>query len=89
MEAVKVANAAKARERETAALLAVDRSVTDSDTTYAANATTATGMSSNKSGSLPKKKVIKAKLSAKEKKERIVRETSCLSFHCLFSLYAA
>jgi len=45
--------------------------VTDADTTYAANMSTAT---SNKSGPIPKKKPGKAKLSAKEKKERSVRD---------------
>ena len=84
MEAVEVANAAKAREREIAAAVAASSPalplpadgtiVTDADTTYTANAT---GVSSNKSGGLPKKKVGKAKLSAKEKKERIVRRASC------------
>ena len=43
--------------------------LTDADTTYAANITTATGLSSNKSASVPKKGP-KAKLTAKEKKER-------------------
>lgn len=81
MEAVKVANAAKAREREIAAAVAASSpaiplaadgtTVTDADTTYTVNAT---GVSSNKSATLPKKKAGKAKLSAKEKKERIVRK---------------
>ena len=84
MEAVKVAKSAKIREQEIAAavaasssagLLAADRTTaTDADTTFAANTTAATGVSSNKSGTvISKKKVAKAKLSAKEKKERSVR----------------
>ena len=87
MEAVKVTNAANARELEIAAAVATsstggslpaDRTTaTDADTTYTANATTATGVSSNKSGNVPKKKATKTKLSAKEKKERSVRTLSC------------
>ena len=85
MEALKTRNASKAREQEIAAVIAASSNsevpssvldktaLTDADTTYAANVTTAmAGTSSNKSGTVSKKKVPKAKLSAKEKKERSV-----------------
>ena len=69
-------NAAKTREAQIAAAIAADKTtVSDADTTFAGNITAATGTSSNKSGSVPKKKGPKAKLTAKEKKERSV---SCL-----------
>ncbi|KAF9531502.1 hypothetical protein CPB83DRAFT_849135 [Crepidotus variabilis] len=85
MEALKEKNTAKARELQISAAVAAhvaDRTAfTDADTTFAANATTATGISSNKSGPDSKKKVPKGKLSAKEKKERsleVERIISCL-----------
>ncbi|KAJ3509742.1 hypothetical protein NLJ89_g5056 [Agrocybe chaxingu] len=72
LEALQAKNAAKAREIEIAAAIgATDKTTaTDADTTYAANVTNATGGASNKSTGIPKKKVGKAKLTAKEKKER-------------------
>jgi hypothetical protein len=72
MEALQAQNAAKAREMQMAS--AADKTtVTDADTTFAANMTTATGVSSNKSGIPGKKKAGKPKMTAKEKKERGVR----------------
>jgi len=69
IEALQTKNASKAREMQI--ISAADKTtLTDADTTYAANITTATGLSSNKSTSVPKKKGPKAKLTAKEKKER-------------------
>jgi DASH complex subunit DAM1 len=96
MEALKTRNASKAREQEIAAVIAassnseipnsvVDKTtLTDADTTYAANVTTATGASSNKSGIVSKKKVPKAKLSAKEKKERSVSHRPRLLLQSFF-----
>ena len=69
MEALESENAAKAREVQMAANKTI---VSDADITSAGNITTETGISSNKSGSAPKKKGPKAKLTAKEKKERSV-----------------
>lgn len=75
MEAIQSQNAAKAREMQISA--AADKTtVTDADTTFAGNVTTATGASSNKSGVPVKKKVPKGKLTAKEKKERSVRQSN-------------
>ncbi|KDR80168.1 hypothetical protein GALMADRAFT_242433 [Galerina marginata CBS 339.88] len=79
MESIQVKNAAKEREMQIAAS-ADKTTVTEADTTFAANVTTATG-SSNKSGLPVKKKGPKAKLTAKEKKERsieIERIVACL-----------
>lgn len=71
MEAIQAQSAAKAREMQISA--AADKTtLTEADTTFAGNITTATGASSNKSGVPVKKKGAKAKLSAKEKKERSV-----------------
>jgi len=72
MEALQAKHSAKAREMQMAT--AADKTtVTDADTTLTANMTTATGVSSNKSGIPAKKKAGKPKLTAKEKKERSVR----------------
>jgi len=72
MEALQARNAAKAREMQMAA--AADKTtVTDGDTTFATNMTTATGVSSNKSAIPAKKRAGKPKMTAKEKKERGVR----------------
>ncbi|KAF8962584.1 hypothetical protein BDZ97DRAFT_1662739 [Flammula alnicola] len=80
MEAIQAKNDAKMREMQIAA--SVDKTtVTDADTTFAGNLTTATGTSSNKSGLPVKKKGPKAKLTAKEKKERSIeveRIIACL-----------
>lgn len=75
MEAIKAQAAAEA---EAAAVSLADRTAmtdfTDAETTYAANTTTNfSAHSSNKSGLPTKKKVMKPKMSAKEKKERSVR----------------
>ena len=73
MEALEIQNAAKAREVQMAAAMAADKTIaSDTDTTFAGNVTATTGLSSNKSSSAPKKKGPKAKLTAKEKKERSV-----------------
>ena len=70
MEALEARNAAKAREEQIAAAMAADKTaVSETDTTFTANATT---MTSGKLNSAPKKKATKAKLTAKEKKERSV-----------------
>jgi DASH complex subunit DAM1 len=82
MEALQAKNSAKAREMQIAA--AADKTtVTDGDTTFATNVTTATGVSSNKSGIPAKKKAGKPKMTAKEKKERSVRVlfSSVISTH--------
>ncbi|PPQ87332.1 hypothetical protein CVT25_002082 [Psilocybe cyanescens] len=80
MEAIQAQSAAKAREMQISA--AADKTtLTEADTTFAGNITTATGASSNKSGVPVKKKGAKAKLSAKEKKERSIeveRVVACL-----------
>ena len=73
MDALETQNAAKTREVQIAAAMAADKTImSDTDTTFAGNVTATTGISSNKSSSAPKKKGPKAKLSAKEKKERSV-----------------
>lgn len=67
--------ALEAKKREAEAAVA-DRTamteVTDVETTFANNVTTDTSMQTSKSVSIPKKKLGKPKLSAKEKKERSV-----------------
>ncbi|KAF9010135.1 hypothetical protein BDQ17DRAFT_1001747 [Cyathus striatus] len=88
MEALKAKAAAReAREAETAATALAERTatteITDVDTTYYANATTAntSTLSGNKYGTVIKKKGAKPKLTAREKKERsmeIERIISCL-----------
>ena len=79
MEALQTQKAAKARELQMAS--AADKTtVTDADTTFAANMTTATAVSSNKSGIPAKKKAGKPKMTAKEKKERSVRVLFGFSF---------
>ena len=70
MEALETENAAKTREAQIAASMTADKTVgSDTDCTFPGNVT---GISSNKSSSAPKKKGRKAKLTAKEKKERSV-----------------
>lgn len=70
MEALETENAAKTREVQIAMSMAADKTVeSDTDTTFPGNVT---GVSSNKSSSAPKKKGPKAKLTAKEKKERSI-----------------
>jgi len=82
MEALETQNAAKTREVQMAAAMAADKTViSDTDTTFSGNVTATTGISSNKSSSAPKKKGPKAKLTAKEKKERSIeaeRIIACL-----------
>ncbi|KAF8155927.1 hypothetical protein B0H34DRAFT_659378 [Crassisporium funariophilum] len=82
MEAMHAQTAAKSREMQMAAAIAADKTTaSDADTTYAGNTTATTGISSNKSSTVPKKKGAKAKLTAKEKKERsieIERTIACL-----------
>ncbi|KAF8799215.1 hypothetical protein BYT27DRAFT_7121501 [Phlegmacium glaucopus] len=82
MEALKAQNAAKTHEVQMAAAMAADKTiVSDTDTTFAGNVTTTTGISSNKSTSTTKKKGPKAKLTTKEKKERSIeaeRIIACL-----------
>lgn len=74
MEVLKAQNLAKAREAQISAAAAIDKTtITEGDITFSANTTTATGASSIKSGAPVKKKGPKAKLTAKEKKERSVR----------------
>jgi DASH complex subunit DAM1 len=69
IEALEAQNAAKAREVQMAAAMAADKTVvSDTDTTFTGNVTA----SSSKLSSAPKKKGTKAKLTAKEKKERSV-----------------
>ena len=81
MEVLEAQNAAKARASEVqmAAAMAADRTVvSDTDSTFTGNAT---AMTSSKLNSAPKKKGAKAKLTAKEKKERSVsflRTVTCL-----------
>ncbi|KAF5311074.1 hypothetical protein D9619_007887 [Psilocybe cf. subviscida] len=72
MEAVQFKTEAKAREERIAAAMADKTTVTEGDTTFAGNITTATGTSGNKSGIPTKKKGPKAKLTPKEKKERSI-----------------
>ena len=73
MEALEAQNAAKTREVQMAAAMTADKTtISDVDTTCAGNVTATTGISSNKSGSAPKKKGLKTTLSAKEKKARSV-----------------
>jgi len=70
MQALETENAAKTREAQIAASMAADKTVgSDTDTTFPGNVT---AISSNKSSSAPKKRGRKAKLTAKEKKERSI-----------------
>ena len=82
MEALKAKNAAKTREAQLAeAMATADKTtVSDVDTTFSGNVTATTGISSHKSISAPKKKGPKAKLTAKEKKERSVRFSPVVLF---------
>lgn len=72
MEALRSENESKARESQTASSAADKTTVTDGDMTFAGNTTTATAAPTQRTA-VPKKKVGKPKLSAKEKKERSVR----------------
>lgn len=85
MEALQARNEAKARDLQLAAT-ADKTTVTDADTTFSANMTTATGVSSNKSGIPAKKKAGKPKMTAKEKKERGVGVLFGFSLWQLFIL---
>ncbi|KAF9568633.1 hypothetical protein CPC08DRAFT_702232 [Agrocybe pediades] len=83
MEALQAQQAAKAHEAQMlSAIAAADKTaITEGDVTFAANTTSATGASSSKTGVPAKKKGPKAKLTAKEKKERsieIEKIVSCL-----------
>ena len=90
MEALEAQNAAKAREVQMAAAMAADKTVvSDTDTTFTGNVTS---MASSKLSSAPKKKGTKAKLTAKEKKERSVsflRMVMCVrpevATHCILN----
>ena len=87
MEVLEAQNAAKAREEQMAAAMAADKTnLSETDTTFTGNVT---AMTSSKPNSAPKKKA-KAKLTAKEKKERSVsflRMVTCARpesvTHCL------
>jgi DASH complex subunit DAM1 len=78
MEALRSKNEVKARDIHIANS-ADKTTVTDADLTFAGNTTTGTGILNPKSGIPAKKKGAKAKLSAKEKKERSVSGFSGLT----------
>jgi DASH complex subunit DAM1 len=71
MEALK-AKAAAQRDAEAVADRTTMTEVTDAEMTYIANGTTSTSVHAVKPGTGPKKKSGKAKLTAKEKRERSV-----------------